>query len=105
MVQLYLICLIDRDLKSLTTVYNSVHTLVEYGLLRELQLEPGVTRYDLAPQPRHAHFVCRRCGRIFDQPWPEGMQLSPTAGFNVDSVDILLKGICPNCKPSDINDC
>ena len=51
---------------SRTTVYNSLHTLAQLSLIRELEIEPGMTRYDLAAQAPHAHFRCRKCGRIID---------------------------------------
>ena len=41
---------------SRTTVYNSLHTLAQLSLIRELEIEPGMTRYDLAVQAPHAHF-------------------------------------------------
>ena len=43
---------------SRTTVYNSLHTLVEAGVLRELDIESASTRYDLALQTPHSHFRC-----------------------------------------------
>lgn len=36
---------------SRTTVYNSLHILAEKGLVRELEIESGCIRYDMAPQP------------------------------------------------------
>lgn len=83
---------------SRTTVYNSLHVLTEASLLRELEIEAGNKRYDLAPQPPHSHFICRSCGRIYDMAMPEGMQFTPPGGFSVDCVDVYVKGICPDCN-------
>lgn len=83
---------------SRTTVYNSLHALVDGGLVRELEIESGNRRYDLAPQPPHSHFICRRCGRIYDMAFPAGVENSTTPGFSIDSVDICFKGLCPECK-------
>lgn len=82
---------------SLTTVYNSLRVLTEAGLLRELELESGTRRYDFAPQPRHGHLRCRRCGRIFDMQLPAGLQLPVPPGFSIDGVDIYFRGFCPEC--------
>lgn len=82
---------------SRTTVYNALHALIDAGLVRELEIESGNMRYDMAPQPSHSHFVCRRCGRIFDMPMPAGVGASATAGFRVDEVDLFFKGFCPTC--------
>lgn len=86
---------------SKTTVYNSLHALVSAGLLRELEVESGFTRYDLAPQAPHSHFVCRRCGRIFDMRIPDSLESCVSAGFSVDSVNLSFSGLCPDCVGGD----
>ncbi|MDE5712827.1 MAG: transcriptional repressor [Muribaculaceae bacterium] len=83
---------------SRTTIYNSLHALVDAGLIRELEIESGNRRYDLAPQPPHSHFVCRRCGKIVDMALPERLKDSATPGYMIDSVDLYFKGICPDCS-------
>lgn len=83
---------------SRTTVYNSLHALVEGGLVRELEIRSGTCNYDLAPQPRHSHFSCRRCGQIFDLPMPETVSSIDTGGFAIDSVDVIFSGLCPKCR-------
>lgn len=82
---------------SRTTVYNALHALIDASLVRELEIESGNMRYDMAPQPSHSHFVCRRCGRIFDMPMPAGVGTSATDGFRVDEVNLFFKGLCPAC--------
>ena len=46
---------------SLDTVYRTVATLADLGLVRRVALTPGPARYD-ANTTRHHHFVCTRCG-------------------------------------------
>lgn len=82
---------------SRTTVYNTVHALVDAGLVRTIEIESGSMRYDLAPQPRHSHFMCRRCGRIFDVSMPDDLGSAVSPGFSIDSVDVYFKGLCPEC--------
>lgn len=87
---------------SRTTIYNSLKTLTEAGLLRELEIESGCSRYDMALQPEHSHFICRRCSRIYDMPMPEGMSKILAPRFGIDSVEVTLRGLCPECmKESD----
>lgn len=84
---------------SLTTIYNTLHTLTEAGLLRELDIERDRKRYDLAPQPPHSHFICRSCGRIFDMMQPNGLDLAPDNGeFCIENVEVYYKGLCPECR-------
>ena len=83
---------------SRTTVYNSVHVLVDAQLVRELEIESGNMHYDLAPQPRHSHFICRQCGTIFDMELPGGLADAVAPDFSIDTVDLYFKGLCPKCK-------
>lgn len=82
---------------SRTTVYNSLRVLTEAGLLRELELESGNRRYDFAHQLSHGHLRCSCCGRIFDMALPEELHLPLPSGFQIDSIDIFFKGLCPDC--------
>ena len=82
---------------SRTTVYNSLHALVDVGLVRELEIDAGNKRFDLAPQPPHSHFICRHCGCIYDMPLAAGFAASAPRGFAIDSVDVYGKGLCPGC--------
>lgn len=93
---------LSRENQSLSrsTVYNSIHALVEAGLVRELDIDAGGKHYDLAPQPRHGHCVCRKCGRIFDMPLPEGFAPMSAEGFMIDSIELYGRGLCPECASS-----
>ena len=51
----------------LATIYRTVTTLVDQGVLHALTLEGGVTTYGLAADPHH-HAVCTRCGSIIEVP-------------------------------------
>ena len=49
------------------TVYRSVNTLCEAGLLHEsLQSHSGVTLYEAHEEEHHDHLVCMDCGEIFE---------------------------------------
>ncbi len=49
------------------TVYRSVKTLCEAGLLHEsLQTREGVTLYEAHEEEHHDHIVCMDCGEIFE---------------------------------------
>jgi Fur family ferric uptake transcriptional regulator len=60
------------------TVYRSVKTLCEAGLLSEtLQNHTGVTLYEAHDDEHHDHIVCVDCGEIFEF-HDEGMELAQT---------------------------
>lgn len=82
---------------SKTTVYNTLHTLVEAGILRELDIESTSTRYDLALQLPHSHFRCTCCGKIFDMGLPDNLETMVQPGFIVEATDLYFAGRCPEC--------
>lgn len=90
---------------SRTTIYNTLHILEEKNLIRQVNIEPDMVRYDFALYAPHAHFKCLRCGRITDL--TGGFNPAPLpSGYMIDSVDLFYKGLCPECNKannSDIN--
>lgn len=50
---------------SRATVYNTLNTLVEAGIIKEVVTEPGRARYD-ANVTEHHHFVDVKSGQVFD---------------------------------------
>src|SRR5690242_17997372 len=47
------------------TVYRNVQDLVRAGLLSPLERAGAAVRYEANPDDHH-HFICRRCGRVWD---------------------------------------
>lgn len=88
---------------SRTTVYNSLHALVDGGLLCELPIESGKMRYDFRPQSRHCHFLCRQCGKVADMPYPDGMNNKISGGYVIDNIDVYYRGLCPQCAANATN--
>ena len=84
---------------ALDTVYRTLATLAEKGLIERVPL-PGPARFDPDAGDHH-HFVCTRCGRILDvEPdtlpavsVPEGI---PGVG-KVVSARLELRGLCGQC--------
>jgi Fe2+ or Zn2+ uptake regulation protein len=50
---------------SRATVYQTLHLLTDIGLLQELRLNDGVTRYDPRTTP-HINIICSGCGTVED---------------------------------------
>ena len=94
---------IYRELKeknpslSKTTVYNSVETLKEHGIIQSISISGSESRYDIK-QGMHHHFLCKKCGRIIDIDieCPNlGKMLE--CGHKVQEVQGYFKGICKKC--------
>lgn len=85
---------------SQATVYISLQTLRDAGLVREVLLEQGVCRYDANVTPHH-HFRCRCCGEIEDIAWNQlqGIELQRLRpGLKVDGYEVTVYGICDRCQ-------
>ena len=86
---------------SKTTVYAALRLFAEKGIVGVVHEGGDSVRYD-GEARFHAHFKCRRCGKIFDV----DMELIPdlsdrinnTHGFDILDYDIIFKGVCPECK-------
>jgi Fur family ferric uptake transcriptional regulator len=86
----------------LATVYRTVTTLVEQGVLHALTVEGGVSTYGLAERPHH-HAVCTRCGTIIEVP---AQRLSTALEHAIEGssftlseqAGLTLHGLCPDCQ-------
>ena len=86
----------------LATIYRTVTTLVDQGVLHALTLDGGVTTYGLAADPHH-HAVCTRCGSIIEV--PAGRLASALehamagSSFTLsERAGLTLHGLCPQCQ-------
>ena len=88
---------------SRASVFNVLNDLSDAGLVMLSDAGPGRAYYEASDEWHH-HFVCRKCGEIFDVPCATGKKpcLSPTLpgpGFHVDEAQVIFRGLCPACNP------
>jgi Fe2+ or Zn2+ uptake regulation protein len=87
---------------SLTTVYNSLNTFLEKGLVDGVTITGTETRYDLDASSHH-HFLCKNCGKIIDIEvkcaFAEG-EKTAVRGNKIEEVHGYFKGICKECYDS-----
>lgn len=48
------------------TVYRTLETFVQAGLVHHVELHQGRSFFELATREHHHHLVCRSCGRVED---------------------------------------
>ena len=83
---------------SLGTVYRNLRELSECGELNTVATEAGSLHFDADVSP-HAHFVCRRCGKISDVfGCREDVSSLKHCGYTVDEVKTVIYGLCPECS-------
>ena len=81
-------------------VYNTLATLVNLGLIREMEFEATDNRYDTNLAP-HMNLVCVLCGTIIDvdQRWPVSADtIRRSHGFEVVDLRVEGRGICAKCR-------
>ena len=82
---------------SLATVYNCLDALVASGMVRQVQLQRGATRF-CSNMAEHAHYHCDTCGAVFDVALAGDSTVMPRPkGFKIDHYDIAVHGVCAEC--------
>jgi Fur family peroxide stress response transcriptional regulator len=86
---------------SFNTVYKTLETFCEKGLVLKVNPLHEAARYD-GETSHHAHLICRRCHHIIDLPWeaPAAPAFAGEAlqGFRVEQQSLTLWGLCPRCQ-------
>lgn len=84
---------------SLGTIYRNLQKLVADAKLQVLMLG-RLQRFDPLVK-RHQHFICKKCGQVFDVLVDEESEIQPAklphAGFKVSSHQVAFYGACKRC--------
>ncbi len=83
-------------------VYDVLKALTSVGLVRRIQPQGSVARYETRVGDNHHHIVCRSCGAIADVDCAVGhapcLTASDDHGFSVDEAEVVYWGLCPDCS-------
>jgi Fur family ferric uptake transcriptional regulator/Fur family zinc uptake transcriptional regulator len=86
------------------TLYRTLDSMTEKGLVHRVQGVDGTWRYCAHPLRKpgcpgdHPHFLCLECGRMIcleDQALPF---VKVPEGFQVDGKQLVVYGLCPDCR-------
>lgn len=84
------------------SVYDTLNTLSEKGLLRRIQPMGSSARYEDRINDNHHHVICRSCGAVADVDCAVGrrpcLNASDTHGFSIDEAEVIYWGYCPACQ-------
>ena len=84
---------------SLGTVYRNLQKLVADDRLQVLML--GRSQHFDPLVKRHQHFICEKCGRVFDVLVDTGDEIRPAKlphpGFKITSHQLAFYGACKHC--------
>jgi len=86
---------------SLATVYKALKTLVEVGLVQEINVGEGNFRYD-GNVCAHPHIQCVNCGKVDDVDdvcfSDLNDKIKPYTKYEVLTNQVYFYGLCENCK-------
>lgn len=87
---------------SRATVYNTLNTLQQLGVIVELSFGADHAHYDTNPEP-HINLICLRCHTIVDfagrVPLEDiSRQVLAETGFQTAAAKVDLLGFCPACR-------
>jgi Fe2+ or Zn2+ uptake regulation protein len=91
---------LSPDIPSLskTTVYNALHTFVESGLARVVDIDDSEARYDTMLLD-HGHFKCTACGAISNFAVDFAcISIGGLDQFEIYEKNVYFKGLCPKCR-------
>ncbi|MCX7694638.1 MAG: transcriptional repressor [Caloramator sp.] len=91
----------DFPTMSLATVYKTVKTLIELGVVQELNVGEDNFRFD-ANVENHPHIVCTDCGRVDDIEDAVFEHLNKEVenytNFKIKTHKLYFYGVCPKCQ-------
>lgn len=84
------------------TVYRNLQELVREGLIRTLDRAGAAAQFEMNPEEHH-HFVCRKCGRVWDVYLSSvevrvNRRRTGIDGFQIDRREVQLHGLCAGCR-------
>ena len=82
----------------LRTVYRHIRELSDAFQLVGVDYPGQPRRYEPAAAGHHAHFICRRCQRVFDIPGDiPDIPVTPPPGFRLSGQETVFYGTCAGC--------
>jgi Fe2+ or Zn2+ uptake regulation protein len=86
-------------------VYDVLAALTRAGLLRRIQPQGSVARYEARVGDNHHHVVCRSCGAVADVNCAVGaspcLNASENHGYVIEEAEVIFWGLCPECLASN----
>lgn len=90
---------------SLATVYKTLESLREAGLVQQLNMGEEFFRYDAYTTP-HPHIQCQCCKQVYDLDADLFTDLKEKAtsrsSFQITGVQVYLYGLCPQCQKQSL---
>jgi Fur family transcriptional regulator, ferric uptake regulator len=90
------------------TVYRTLQTFVEKGIIHTIPTADNVILYALCKDcdeehhhDDHVHFVCRNCNSTICLDDIVSPEINLPAGYIAEDVQVVINGICKDCSTSN----
>src|SRR4051812_38182784 len=87
------------------TVYRTLQTFVEKGIIHTIPSSDNSVRYALCKDcteghhhDDHVHFVCSTCNKTICLDDIISPNITLPQGYSADSVQVLISGVCKDCS-------
>jgi Fur family peroxide stress response transcriptional regulator len=92
----------DYSSLSLATVYNTLDTLTQLGVINALGAAgDDAIHYDADTSP-HVNLACTRCHRVIDLPSKQvyalNAEVAARSGYQLRGARVVYYGLCPECQ-------
>lgn len=82
---------------SLATVYKNIHTLLDAGIIQEIKVPHKKSQFEITKH-KHSHFVCEKCGKVYDIDEPKKLDIELPKGFTPKEAMVMIAGVCAKCQ-------
>ena len=88
------------------TVYRTLQTFVEKGIIHTIPTTDNSVRYALCKDncseghhhDNHVHFICLKCGTTLCLEDVVAPEIKIRKGFSINEIEVVVKGICMDCQ-------
>ena len=88
------------------TVYRTLQTFVEKGIIHTIPTTDNSVRYALCKDncigghhhDDHVHFICLQCGTTLCLEEVVVPEIKIRRGFSINEIEVVVKGICLDCQ-------
>ncbi|MCG8477159.1 MAG: transcriptional repressor [Cytophagales bacterium] len=88
------------------TIYRTLNTFLESGLIHKVLDHSGATKYalcghecsDIKHRHEHVHFQCKQCHTTECLERLEIPAICLPEGYQAQEVNLLIEGLCPECR-------
>jgi Fur family transcriptional regulator, ferric uptake regulator len=85
-----------------TTMYRELLFLEKQGVIKPVDFNDGVRRYEATADAHHHHFICTNCKTVFDVNLKHDLEIDEAEiekmhGAKIASHSLEFFGLCKNC--------